>query len=126
MKNKKANYKVSVYLVNDKTSYRLRFYYKETGKFLPQFEQRFEAADNNAALQKRDAEQANPKWLEYKEESTETKGDFLSYFEKVKQSKENEGTRGTYNEALAFFKHFRGYGALLFKNVTKELANDFS
>ncbi|HTB07557.1 MAG TPA: site-specific integrase [Bacteroidia bacterium] len=125
MKNKKANYRVSVYLVNDKSSYRLRFFYKGTGKFLPQFEQRLQATCYEDALQKRDAEQAKEKWINYNEESIETKGDFISFFDKIRQEKPHLGTQIIYKNTLISFKHFIGKDALPFNKVSKELANDF-
>jgi len=122
MKNKKPNYKVSVYLVDDKTSYRLRFYYKQAKRFLPQ---RFKVDSYDAALQKRDKEQANEKWMNYEEENRETKNDFIAFFEKVIQGKAHKGTRFVYNNALSLFKHFKGDGALPFNKVNKELIQDF-
>jgi len=122
-----ANYKVSVYLVTEIKSYRLRFYCKETGKFLSQFEQRFNAISYDAALQKRDEEQAKQKWLDYKPVNrVEQKEDFISYFEEVRLSKDDEGTRALYHATLLLFKLFIGGSSLPFNKINKRLSDEFS
>ncbi len=125
MKNTKINYKVRVYLVDDKTSYRLKYYHKTTGKYLKEFEQRFKADSREEAMMKRDAEQSNPKWLTYSGEITEIKGDFISYFKNIGQSQLNMNTKRIYHFSLQLFKSFRGNSSLTFNEITKEIIIDF-
>jgi integrase len=125
MKNKEAKYKVSVYLVDDKTSYRLRFYFKEGKRFLPQYEKRFTCKNLDEAKHIRDKEQVNDKWKDYKEEvKSVNENDFIAFFYKVIQAKKHKGTRGVYTSAMDNLKQFAGE-SIPFNKVNRELASGF-
>jgi len=132
MKTKKVNYKVSVYLVDDNTSYRLRFWYKEGNRFLKQFERRFKAKDLDEAQHIKNKEQANDRWRHYSEEKPIINQDgFIPYFEKVAKggtgrTKElrTQSTLDTYVGCFNSFKHFCGSEILPFDKV-KSIVGDY-
>lgn len=120
MKKRKINYSVSVYLADDKTSYRLKFYHKASKRYLTEFEERFTAGSYEEALRRRNAEQAKEKWMNYQPENGFVKGDFISFSREIVARQKIEGTRKMYEKALKDFIECIGSNTLSFHKLSED------
>jgi integrase len=125
-KKEKLTYDVSVHLSDDKTYFRLKFWHKQSGTYLKEFERRCTATTYGTAKVERDAEQLNEKWRTYNAETLKIiNGDFISLLMDLIRVIKYEPTKNVYINCVETLQTYLKSETLPFSKVTQELVDNY-